>query len=196
MQAQRQTWLRDLPYEVDYRYFLGQPSRHDADVVYLPSADGPNWNGPYRTRVGNRKTEAIVRYALDNGYNYVFKCDDDTYVRVELLLKSGFEKHDYSGITASHYAFNGIGHYRWSQGGAGYWLSRRAMEIIAEHGLHLVPAEDFAVGQLLAKYGIHPSHDERYRPAVTQAEIDKPDPAWITLHKINPAQMRRLHQSL
>lgn len=187
MQAQRETWLRNLP--CDYRYFLGTPARFDPDVEYVDFADGPVWKGPGRTWTLNRKTEAAVTYALAHGYDYVFKCDDDTFVRPDRLLGSGFEKHDYSGTTEAHSA-RPIGVYRWAQGGAGYWLSRRAMEIVSARGLHLSPAEDICVGQLLANHGIEPHHDARYLSAATSADYSRPDA--ITFHKVSATQMRRL----
>jgi hypothetical protein len=190
MQAQRETWLREL--RCDYRYFLGRPSRVDRDVEYLESEDGPIWNGPFRTWYLNRKTEGLIRYGLDHGYDYVFKCDDDTYIWPDRLLSSGFEKYDYSGVTEPHTSWR-IGHYRWAQGGAGYWLSRRAMEYAATYGLNTIPAEDFAVGYALAANGISPHHDERYVSAATTEQLSNPSPDLITLHKVSPSWMRRLH---
>jgi len=203
MQAQRETWLADLQ-RADYKYFLGaSPVSNDAvdevvapdDVIYLPSPDGPIWEGHRRTWHLNRKTEALVKYALDGDYDFVFKCDDDTYVpsTERLLFESGFEAHDYSGFTETHWAPD-TGPYRWAQGGAGYWLSRKSMEIIAEHGLHLVRAEDFAVGQLLAVHGIHPHHDVRYNPAATEQDF-RNQSQFFTLHKVSPTLMRNLHDN-
>ena len=205
MQAQRETWLKDLK-GADYRYFLGLVDDltewDSTDVVYINSPDGPVWQGPHRTWVLNRKTEALVRYALTRGYDYVFKCDDDTWVHVDRLLDSGFEEHDYAGSMDRHYDFALGRSYEWAQGGAGYWLSRRAMEVVAANGLHRARAEDFAVGQLLAANGIRPHHDGRYRPAVSESDLEDttswlPSPRnsrLITLHKVSPPWMHRLHE--
>lgn len=199
MQAQRETWIQDVLdnldtcYALEYKFVLGQPEGDEPDAVYCDFPDGPKYRDAkqmFRTRVLIHKTEALARYAFANDYDFVFKCDDDTYIRPDLLLNSGFEQHDYSGFTEAHYDFS-FGHYRWCQGGAGYWLSRRAMEIINEYGLHLNPAEDFAVGQLLARNGIQPHHDERYNPVPKPKTED-----WITLHKVGAARMRELHAAL
>jgi len=195
MQAQRETWLRKLYGLADYKFFLGHPHCDDADVVSLEIPDGPIWlnqrNGP-RTLVLNRKTEGLIKYAFENEYDYVFKCDDDTYVWPDRLLWSSFEKYDYSGFVERHYARE-IGFYHWAQGGAGYWLSRKAMDIIAQHGLHLVAAEDFAVGQILARHGIHPHHDSRYIPGATPKDLANPSQNVLTLHKVTPSEMHLLH---
>lgn len=190
MAAQRETWLRGLE-GADYKYFLGQPAVDDEDVVTVDCPDGPNWEGHRRTWWLNRKTEALARYAIAHGYDYVFKCDDDTYVYPDRLLASGFEAHDYSGSMDRHHDFE-LGHsYEWAQGGAGYWLSRRAMRIVAT-GLTSVRAEDFAVGRLLAANGIRAHHDGRYCPAVQQGEYPKADP--VTLHKVSADRMREIHR--
>lgn len=195
MQAQRETWLRWLVGLADYKFFLGHPASTADDVVSLDMPDGPIWishrNGP-RTLVLNRKSEALVKYAFDNGYDYVFKCDDDTYVWPGRLLWSGFDQHDYVGSIDRHYARD-IGFYHWAQGGSGYWLSRKAMAIIVEHGLHLVAAEDFAVGQILARHGIHPHHDPRYVAGATLKDLTYPSLQILTLHKVTPEWMHRLH---
>lgn len=197
MQAMRETWLADLR-GADYRFFLGRPETEAEDVVLVDYEDGPIWErhvGGRRTLIPNIKTESIARYALEKGYDFVFKCDDDTYARAEGLLASGFEGHDYVGSTGKHYTV-ALGWYRWAQGGAGFWLSRRSMEVIAEHGLRAVGLpEDFAVGNTLATHGIHPHHDDRYTPGVTEQELEHPDPSLLTLHKVNPDWMRRLHRS-
>lgn len=196
--AQRETWLKELTGLADYRYFLGEPEGTEPDVVYCPVADGPLWefSGPvgHRTWILSRKAEHVAAYALQRGYDYVFKCDDDSYVDVPRWLASGFEQHEYSGSTDRHIA-KALGSYHWAQGGSGFWLSRRALALIVQHGLRLNRAEDFAIGQLLAWHGIVPHHDDRYVPAVSDHYLSQiqADGSWITLHKINPTWMRRLH---
>lgn len=188
MQAQRETWLRNLD-GADYKFFVGDPAIEADDVVPVPHPDGPRFEPHgYRARTWflNRKTEALAAYALSEGYDFAFKCDDDTFVRLSELLASGFEEYDYSGYTDPHFTQR-TGHYRWAQGGAGYWLSRKSMAIIDRCGLRLNPAEDFAVGELLAQHGIAPHHDARYTP-VSEPKVSE----WITLHKIGPERMREL----
>lgn len=194
MRAQRETWIQDLDGRADYKFFLGLPESADEDVVSLDMPDGPIWDAVrgcgHRTPVGQRKTEALARYALENGYDFVFKCDDDTFIRVDHLLAGGFERFDYSGFTEQHWERD-IAWYRWCQGGAGYWLSRKAMALVAEYGLHLVPIEDYAVGQLLHRHEIMPYHDARYTPTP-----DPRRPDWITAHQVEPDRMYALAASL
>ena len=44
-----------------------------------------------------KKTQAICRWAVFGGYDYIARIDTDTYVHVPRLLASGFENYDYSG---------------------------------------------------------------------------------------------------
>jgi hypothetical protein len=193
MAAQRETWLANLQ-GADYKYFVGHPGAKAEDELAVDCADGPLWEGHQRTWILNRKTEAIAQYALQGGYDYVFKCDDDTYAFVDRLLSSGFEAHDYAGFMGVHHATE-VGDYYWAQGGAGYWLSRRAMAVIVWQGLYRARAEDFAVGQTLAADGIKAHHDARYVPAATVDQLEHPSPDLITLHKVSAVWMRRIHAS-
>lgn len=203
MQAQRETWFIDCP--CDYLYFLGEPytnaSAEDMPDIFriegLP--DGPNWEGTARTPHMLRKVEALVKYAWDGGYDFVFKCDDDTYVRPRQLVESGFEHWDYTGgreVTWVNQPVEKTGApgrfiFEFGQGGPGYWLSRKAMQVILDHGLHLYPGEDVAVGQLLALNGIRLHPDPRYITIERKTAI--PD-SFLTLHKVGPAEMREFYR--
>jgi SAM-dependent methyltransferase len=98
----------------------------------------------------------FCRYALTlKDWAYLFKCDDDTYINIPRF--KAFEPHgDYLGgdrVERDGVVFAG--------GGAGYFLSRRAVQIIAE----LPPEETFEdewVGRVLAAKGIACSFDHRF----------------------------------
>jgi len=96
--AQLETWIveawltpRFLP-ELEIRFFVGTEGAgvKDPDPLchYLQCGDR------YEDQIA--KTEALVEFALKHGFDFLFKCDDDTYVRVDRLLASGFEKHDWN----------------------------------------------------------------------------------------------------
>lgn len=105
------------------------------------------------------KVRAICRWALEQKYDFAFQMDDDTYVRPERLLSSGFEVHDY------------IGRFRGPSGGYpapycsgfGYWISKRAMEIVASQPLTSDIADDRWIGNILHDAGINGVMDGRYR---------------------------------
>lgn len=140
----RQTWLKSCP--VDYRFFVGIESfaTHD-DEVKLNEPDAS----------GTLKMRAVFQRALEQDYDYLFKCDIDTYVHVPRLLKSGFEQHDWvaNGNPLRPY------------GGSGYWLSRKAL-VLLQQGSDQNTArpynEDWWVGDNLRKFGLTPHIDKRY----------------------------------
>lgn len=101
------------------------------------------------------KVQAMFRWALDQGYDYVFKCDDDVYVWPDRLLER-FEPTDYRGFMAEA----ATGPYVC---GAAYWVSRKAMEVIVNTEWDGHWAEDKWVGRTLAAAGIKPEHDARFR---------------------------------
>jgi len=187
----RETWLRDLK-GAEYRFFLGGPpsAMPDAedDCVYLFCSDAYD-KLPTKTR-------AAMQWAVAKDYDHVFKCDDDTYVRPDRLLASGFEEFGYTGFTEGRFHSSGSAMqvYAYAQGGAGYWLGRKAMQLVADNeGTHY--CEDCGVGITLGVNGISPIHDTRYAPQVGPLELEYPDSRrnLITLHKVSPDQMRRLY---
>ena len=143
--AQRETWLPEL--RCDYRFFLGNPPGVDAeqDEVFLNCPD--DYSSLFY------KTQGLVRWAVVRGYDYLYKCDVDTLVNPSNLLSSGFEKYDYSGGRNGHFA----------SGGSGYWLSRKAMEIVANSENKEGATEDVFIADLVwRKYGLVLHEDKRY----------------------------------
>jgi hypothetical protein len=153
--AQRQTWIRDVPpsSEWDCRFFLGNPppDRICVDEVFLDVPD--DYMGLLL------KTRGIMGWALGQGFDHVYKADIDTLVVPSNLASSGFEQHDYVG---------GVNRecppVIFASGGSGYCLSRRAMELVA--AAEPWPGggpEDVFVADTLAKNGIAPHDDARYQ---------------------------------
>lgn len=144
-QAVRDTWVPEIPPGVDYKFFLGNPEVSlESDEVHLNVDD--SFHGV------SEKTVALYRWALSQGYDYTFKADLDTLIRPQLLLQSGFEMHDYTGGQNVDFA----------SGGAGYWVSRKAMQYIVDGTYEPGPAEDWNIANILREKGITVHHDERY----------------------------------
>jgi Galactosyltransferase len=184
-QVCRETWLRDCP--VDYKFFVGQdaPPTH-SDIVNLPCGDG-YLDLPF-------KTQEICKWAVLRHYDFIFKCDNDTYVRVDRLLASGFASYSYSGFD-----WAGAGGY--CSGGAGYWLSKIAAAHVADATLvadygdetrRSLKGEDLQIGEALRAVGILPHGDDRYH-----LRLPGPEPGnnIITLHDIiTPCKGKRMVQ--
>jgi hypothetical protein len=167
----RETWGKDIiSPDVDLRFFLGNPSTEllvsrsivrrlmiqlglSNDEILVNCDDGYSAL-PYKTR-------EILSWSAAVGYDFTFLADTDTFVIPEKLLKCGFEQYDYYGLiqralgkTFQYDAVSRSGkhypgeYYPWASGGFGYFLSRKAADIIA----HCEPdfwAEDTWVGQIM-----------------------------------------------
>lgn len=163
--SQRDSWIKDAPEGLDIKFFLGDPNLNDArsDEVYLGVGDG------YRDC--SAKSIEQCKWALEHGYTHMLKADLDTLIFPGRLMNSGFEKHDFVGTNHSDGTVSG---------GAGYWLSKKAMEVIAKLKWPTPPRydEDRIVTWALALAGIMPHYDKRHKflPG------DKIDEDTITYH--------------
>lgn len=155
-QVVRNTWLTRCT--VDYKFFLGADVKSD-DEVRVDAPDGYASNG--------QKIRRVVQYALKNDYDFLFKCDVDTYVCVPRLINSGFECHDLIG-------YNGV------YGGSGYWLSKKSMDVLKDCPV-TSDLDDRWVGRFLVdKFGIQPFQDRRYHSATNEGP--SPENDLITNH--------------
>ena len=170
----RETWGKNVR-DADLKFFKGRGS--NPHVLYDVGLDCDD------SYVGlPEKTWAILRWSVSNNYDYTFLFDTDTFVMPGRLLETKFREHDIYGL------FNGEvgkpcvsdGMWAWVSGGVGYWLSRRAAELVVKNPpTHW--AEDCSVGQALGpalasggmrgatdgNYGWHHDH-EPYRCSVTK----------------------------
>jgi hypothetical protein len=106
------------------------------------------------------KTRGICQWAFDHGYDYLLKCDDDTWVNPEKLKVPDA---DYAGILwpANDNGYNGMPAappgtwpHTYALGGA-YWVSRKLMELVAKTPVPAgVWSEDRWVGHLVGEAGL------------------------------------------
>jgi hypothetical protein len=182
--AVRETWFKDIePFKahVTGKFFYGEPHPRPAldDEVYLPCGDD------YASLP--QKTIEICKYALREGYDYVFKCDDDTAVYVDRLVKGLLEhRFDYAG-----YEHSGV-----CTGGPGYWLSKRAMKAVSEFKPYHW-AEDVSVGHALTQARIRAVMLPGHRPGFSAHwffnegfDPKKLTPDIVTMHAVQPEIMR------
>jgi hypothetical protein len=106
------------------------------------------------------KTKEILKWSLRNGYDFTFLCDTDSFLIVQGLMACGFEKYDYCGrfgravslgVPYRYTDSRGIveeNHYLTASGGLGYFLSRKAAEIVVS-GEPTSWAEDMWVAQVM-----------------------------------------------
>jgi glycosyltransferase involved in cell wall biosynthesis len=151
-QAQRDTWIKDIPPGLaDLRFFVGRgPKPTEPDVIQLDVPDD------YRGLTA--KTKAVCAWAEANGYEFLWKLDDDIYVQPGRLLAVSTAGRNYigrkrgpSGGFPAPYA-----------SGFAYGLSLLSMRVIIAAPLAGDTAEDRSVGNALLGAGIPCENDPRF----------------------------------
>lgn len=162
-QAIRETWGKDVA-PADLRFFVPRVPNHPllADEVFV--------DVPRDYDYVCREVVEILRWSLNEGYDFTFLVSNDVFVLSQKLLKSGFEQYDYSGffheqtplgeMATEDYECTfkteaGYGRlrklYNWADGGDGRMLSRKAAEIIvaSPDAAYWLAADDIFIGQAL-----------------------------------------------
>ena len=135
-----------------------------------------------------QRTLWFTRWALArDDWDYLFKCDDDTYISIPRLLAYDTARPGPRVLGAPPGAPDYIGAewkpgVAYASGGAGYWLSRKAAAIIAEKLTAATGAEDLLVGQVLRGAGIPLAIEPRLVPFGSMAHRPRRDNDLITLH--------------
>ena len=176
-----------------------QPERIGLHALALPCPDDYA-SLPQRTLgfcrwalgVGSREAWGVGRetngdprltpHAPRPDWDYLFKCDDDTYVSIPRLLAYDLAGRDYVGAEWKP----GVGY---GSGGAGYFLSRRAAILVAERMEYTRPgpfvgAEDLEVGKVMRNAGIEFSIEPRLIPFGSMENRPKRNNDLITLHGV------------
>lgn len=179
-QVCKETWLKNCP--VDYKFF------RDSDLGLEESHE----------LIRQQRMKRMCWYALQNGYDFIFRVDSDAYVWIDRLLASGFEHHHYTGWCLEYPAPQE--RFRTAHGGVGFFLSRTAMEFVVE-AEHFAHGEaywgDIWTGLVLFKNGIRCNRDERFLEhgsEVTRAEEVPDDPNLISVHPVTLPAMRELYE--
>jgi hypothetical protein len=186
--AQRETWVPEIK-NADVKFFLGRTSRNsDSDEIILDVDDG------YKELPA--KVQGVCRWALDNGYDYIFKTDDDVYINVPSFETLSPAPYDYVG------RFRGPSdpHHPWDYAsGFGYWLSRRAMQIVVDSPLDEAEwAEDRWVAKVLQQAGIQGYTDDgsyvvAYPPLLPETIVSGGIRNASIFCQFPPVMLKRLH---
>lgn len=191
----RDTWLIRKPANVDHCFFMGHGSRKASPDELIVDA------GDDYSEI-TQKSRAMFQWALNHNYDFVFHCGRDTYINVERLVNAGLEPYDYAGHRTiggeqAHLVelvpTLGTGWFPYASGGAGSWLSRRAMQLIVNSKLYH-QADDLLYGWILGSNGVQLYHDPRFMKHGDFLEENA-----ITVHlskgtgKYQPEQMYNAH---
>lgn len=155
----RETWAQDVPPDCDLKFFMGDDGHTfyqcEEDEQYLPYCDDDYVSLPQKTR-------EIARWGVYYDYDFIFLCDSGSLLILHHFMNYGFERFDYVGycglpkgpftyrVPETDMIINPC--YPWASGG-GYFLSRKAMEVVA-NSEPITTAEDLSVGLVLSKAGI------------------------------------------
>jgi hypothetical protein len=186
-QVQRDTWMKDLPF-MEKRFFIGNCGFSPLeDETFLGADIDDSYEGL------SLKTRAICQWAAGRDFDFVFKMDTDTVMHPKNFFLSGFGAHDYSGGFNTDCMPDSLKSrfpqrlsIDFASGGAGYWLSKKALTIIANSDKVVSCAEDVFVAAVLREHGIQPTFNSgyRWRPGET---VDKD---LITLHLSSALQKK------
>jgi len=196
--AIRDTWLKSLNdlkvvgefFNVDVRFFSGRlPCLADdylGDIVHLDCPDS------YEELP--LKTYALAKYAQNHNYDYLLKCDDDSYlVPIPDVMDELFVRDHCVGHLRIKPTINdGIDY---SHGGC-YTLPRRGIAAVVEHPeLFTKGIEDGAVGRAMQAAGVPLKHEARIFHNSRQLFAWGSPNGVIAAHQVKPDLMYQLHET-
>lgn len=195
--AQRQTWVPLAQADFDVRFFFGHCPSDSPFLGMDILEDEVLLDVPDDYDSLPAKVQAMYEWALKLGYEKVLKTDDDSYI-VPGRLKEvcPVPPHDYVGNVR-----NATGGYPAPySSGFGYWLSRRAMQLIVDEPLGKDLSEDRWVGNTLARHGVDPICDDYHYRWFSRGY--SPNLIWNTAASVghgavyaefSPERMRQVH---
>jgi hypothetical protein len=177
--ACRETWASAPPAGIMVRYFTGGgASTDEADTVALPADDSHE--------ALPDKVMASFRHALAEwDFEWIFKCEDDTYVDLERLGDLARDGVDLAGSGRLRECGAPCG-------GAGYLLSRRMVSMLTSEGkVAKRGAEDLLIGREAMRLGARVVATDRLLSKASP--YPRPDNHLITAHHCDPERMRAVH---
>lgn len=195
--AIRETWIKDLPEGVDYKFFYGSKLRSkterrndpkvtlrtpESDEVFLDCGDNYTSNP--------EKMKGICAWALAHGYDFILRCDCDTFLYPDRIITRDlplWSLSDYSGSIPEGYQFH--------PGGC-MFLSARAMRLVIDARVTSW-ADDKWIGQVMRDHQIPMNPAPRiYNPGGRDYRVgsmmDIAD--YGAFHSTQPEVMRALQQ--
>lgn len=178
--AIRETWLRHCPSNINCTFFLGSClplEGEEADTIILDSPDD------YEHLP--KKVFDFFCYALDNyEFDWLFKCDDDTYLALDRLEELIDSEYDLIGDIA-------LEKRGAPSGGAGYLMARSLVEQIVEcQNVPETGSEDLVFGALSQYLGARCLASRRLQS--DREPFPQRDNDIITAHWCDPRQLKRI----
>lgn len=178
-QAVRETWLSVPTENIECRFFVGAgDALHDEpDTVVLPASDSYEFLP--------EKVRAFFVHCLETSdFEWLFKCDDDTYLaldRLHSLIVPGFDL-----VGDVLLAQRGA-----PSGGAGYMLSRELVEAIVRVPTPSTGAEDLIFGEAALQLGAKGYSTDRL--CWNTKYYPRKDNDVVSAHWCSPNRMHAIH---
>jgi hypothetical protein len=144
-EAIRKGWGKDVA-PADLRFFMPTLRWQNGEKIVLP--EGPS--DEIRLDVSDaydriqHEVREILRWSINQGYAFTFLACNDTFINFKKLLTSGFERYDYFGtcypssvVPGETFSFKFYektfpNMFSWMDGGIGYFVSKKAAELIVK----------------------------------------------------------------
>lgn len=182
--ACRATWMASPIDGIRPVFFVGggTPLPDEPDTIALACPD------TYEALPA--KIRAFFDHALEHeSFDWLFKCDDDTYVAQNRLHELTVGSHELAG-NAEFLDTKG-----YASGGAGYLLSRRIVAAVAtDDRLPNIGCEDIIITKAALGHGAVPLPTARLVWTATPAP--RPDNDIITCHWCSPRQLSVVHAGM
>ena len=151
------TWTRDIQNPHEYYFYGSKVQSQKMNRTWNCEPD----EGEARFRLPEKTYKMLIE-SLNYEWDFLFKCDDDTYLNFDKLAE--FLKY-YDANDDLYLGRKIVNPLAYAQGGAGYILTRSAVIKCLESFTHLYKdqtknklAEDYSVGLALKKQGINLTH--------------------------------------
>jgi len=194
-------WIKDIQPPHEYYFYGDEQQSNIMDKTWNCTPD----DGECRGRLPE-KTYKMLKMSLDYDWDFLFKCDDDTYVNFDKLIE--FLK-DYNANLDWYIGKQIVNPFSYAQGGAGYILTRTAVKKCLQSLKHFYKnqlknksAEDYSIGLALRNQKIDltstkllstptPGGGRSTQLRCINAIINN---GKITTHYVNPNTMHKIHE--
>lgn len=177
--AIRDTWLKNVNGPIMAKFFVGQgaDALETAEDIWVVDAPDDYPSLP-------RKVAALFTKALGTDFDYLFKCDDDTYLdpsRLVSLIQPGTD----FVCSADWHSFG------FAQGGAGYLATRKTVTALAAAEYPPAGGEDVVVSRHIRKWKLSVKPTDRL--CSRHEIVPLHDNQRVTAHWCPPETLRTIH---
>ncbi|MDB4348325.1 fringe family glycosyltransferase [bacterium] len=151
------TWIRDIKSPHNYFFYGDELQSKTMINTWNCSPD----EGEHRRRLPEKTYKMLIE-SLNHDWDFLFKCDDDTYLNFNQLVEF---LQDYNASDDLYIGKQLINPFPYAQGGAGYILTKssvikclNSLKSFYQYESKNNRAEDYSVGLALEMEGIHLNH--------------------------------------